>query len=478
MPALKNKAAPGQGTQLSVKQALMLAGIAALYFIIMFALPTPAGLTWDGKKAIALMTCLILSLATQVVPMLISAVVFMFLAYVAGINTEVGIVKDFASPVLFFLMASILLAMAMESSGLSKRLALQMSVLSKGKPNALLFYIMLGTCIVGVFINNLSTCAAFLPIVLAICEKNKLPRGKSNFAKALMIGIIFGSMISGNATPAGSSMNVMGLNLLRNLTGMTLSFAKWSTLGFPIVILTLPVLWLIVVLVFPPEIKEIAGMEDMKKDLAALGRLNGQEIKFLVIVAAMVFAWFTQGILHDFSTSTISVFFATLFFFPGIGLLKIEHTNKINWSVIIITGVSFAFGSAMFNTGASGWLANVSLMPFANAHPLLLVFIIGTFTTLLQVLIPSCPACVSILVPTVAAFAAETGLSPMLLYLPVAFTVSACWLLPFDPLPLLCLPENYFSLKEYFKSGWIAHATLIVVTTIVVYFLGRPLGYF
>jgi len=57
----------------------------------------------------------------------------------------------------------------------------------------------------------------------------------------------------------------------------------------------------------------------------------------------------------------------------------------------------------------------------------------------------------------------------------VAFNVSTYWLLPFDPLPMMCYPEKYFSIKDFFKAGWIAHAALIIVSVAVVMLIGRPL---
>ena len=72
----KNPLLPEQ--TLSVKQALIILGIIATYFIIT-AFQPPAGLTPSGWKAIALMVCVVLTWATQVIPIIVSSVVFIFL---------------------------------------------------------------------------------------------------------------------------------------------------------------------------------------------------------------------------------------------------------------------------------------------------------------------------------------------------------------------------------------------------------------
>ncbi|MCL2121118.1 MAG: DASS family sodium-coupled anion symporter [Clostridiales bacterium] len=452
--------------------------VIAIYFIVM-ALPTPEGLSEEGKRAIAMMICVVITWVMELIPILISSVLFIFLISFLNLNTELGAVKDFATPTVFFVFASILLAYALENCGLNNRLALKMSVLSKGKPKLLILYMMCGTALLSTIISNVPACAAFFFIVLALCKKNNCERGKSNFAKASIIGVIMAAMAGGNATPAGSSLNVLGLNLLRQSTGQSLSFAEWTIFGLPIVIISIPLLWMLIIRVFPPEFDELVGVEETKKELEELGKYSIQEIKFMVITAIMMIFWFTESYLHNVPVSTSTVFFASLYFLPGIEILSYEYIkDKLDWTLVIMIGASGALGAAMFTSGASSWLATVILGSFTDASPLFLVFLISVFCTVIKVLIPSNPACVSILVPTLAAFSQETGIPIMMLFLPMAFTVTAGWLLPFDPVPLVCWPERYFSMKDFAKAGVFAHIIIIIVVVAIVMAIGVPLGYF
>ncbi|MCL2106507.1 MAG: DASS family sodium-coupled anion symporter [Oscillospiraceae bacterium] len=480
----------------SIRQAAIILGIIAVYFIIT-AFQPPEGLTPSGLKAIALMVCVVLTWATQVVPIIVSSVFFIFLIGAMGLAkpelildpitgllvsdpiTETMVIKDFASHVIFFMFVSILLAYAMDRCGMNQRLALKMTALSKGSPKAMVLLFMAGTGIVSMIISNVPSCAAFLPIVLAVCKKNDCIKGKSNFAKASIIGIIFAAMVGGNATPAGSPINIMALDLLKRGTGLDISFAQWSLMGIPLVLLIIPVLWLILITVFPPEFKKLAGLEDSKEELAKLGKLNTQEWKFIAIVLVMLFFWFTNPYLHKISTTAVLAFAAAILFFPGVRLLDYDYVKqKLDWTVIIMTGASIAFAATMLSTGASQWIADMTLMRFANVHPVVLVFVIAIFTTLIHLLIPSCPALVGVLVPTVISFAAKAEMPAMMLFLPVAFNVSTYWLLPFDPLPMMCFPEKYFSIKDFFKAGLPAHIALILVSVGIVMFFGKPLGFF
>jgi len=478
--------------QPSVKDALVILGIVAAYFFIVL-LPTPEGLTPSGQKAIALMVCVVLTWATQVVPILVGSVFFIFAAGLLGLETlpdaagavaqinQLQVIKDFATPTVFFMFVSILLAYAMDKCGLNQRLALAMTAMSKGNPKAIIWFFTAGTALISTIISNVPSCAAFFPIVLAVIKKNNCEKGKSNFAKASIIAIIFGAMVGGNATPAGTPINIMALDLLEAAGFERLTFAEWSVMGIPLVLVIVPVICLILTFVFPPEFKKLAGVEEAKADLKALGRLNPQEIKFIIMSAVMLVVWFLEGYAHNMSTTTVLTIYATMLFFPGIRLLDYEYVqDKLDWTVIIMTGASIAFGAAMLKTGAAGWIADIFLAPFTGVGStymgqLLLVTVLAAFTCVVHLLIPSCPALVGVLVPVVLAFGQNHNIPVMLLFLPVAFNVSTYWLLPFDPLPMMCYPEKYFSIRDFFKAGWIAHAALIIVSVAVVMLIGRPM---
>jgi len=464
------------GQAVTAKQAIAILGIVAAYFLIML-LPTPAGLSEEGKKAIAFMICVMLTWVTQIFPLHVSSVLFLFLIPLLGLNTGTEVATRFAGPTIFFMFGSFLLAIALETSGLANRLALSMSAMSRGNPKILILLIMTVTALVSCVISNVPCCAAFLPIVLTLCKKNNCLRGSSNFGKAAIIGVIYASMFA-NGTPAGTPINIAGLSLLEEYTGLTISFGGFSLFGMLITIISIPVLWLILMLVFPPEFKKLAGMEDYEKELAELGPMSKQEIKYLIVTALMLAMWFTDK-YHGLSTTDTTVIFGAIYFLPGINLLKFDDIKgKIEWDIIIMTGATIAFGATMASTGAAKWLADISLMPFADASPILIMLLISGVSMLSHLLIPSCPAAVAVMVPVLASFSQQSGVNAMLLFLPLIYTISNSWLLPFaDPLPMMCWPEKYFSTKDFFKSGILAHIANTVIVVLVVLLIGKPLGY-
>ena len=142
-----------------VKQALAILGIIAAYFVIM-ALPTPAGLSEEGKRAIAFMVCVMLTWMTQIFPLHVSSVLFLFLIPILGLGSAQEVAAKFAGDTIFFMFASFLLAIALETSGLANRLALKMSAVSGGNPKTLILLIMTSTALMSCVISNVPCCAA------------------------------------------------------------------------------------------------------------------------------------------------------------------------------------------------------------------------------------------------------------------------------------------------------------------------------
>ncbi|TEB04525.1 Sodium-dependent dicarboxylate transporter SdcS [Pelotomaculum schinkii] len=458
------------------KQVIWVIGLIILYFILS-SLPCPAGLEPIGLKAIALMVVVVITWITEVVPIAMSALLFVFLQALIGITDVNTAVANFATPTLLFVLSSFFLAFALEFSGLSNRISMKLTVLSGGNPKKALLYLMVATALVSTVISDVPACAAFFPIGLALLKKNNCLAGSSNFGKSMMIGIPFASLIGGVATPAGSSLNVLAIGLLKSSVNIDVTFTQWSGLGIPFVIVTLPLTWLILSWVFKPEIEHLEGIAEIEQDYKALGPITAKEVKFIVIFLILLVTWFTEGKLHSVPIAASTTIGAVLFFLPGIDLLTWDGTkNKIGWNTILLIGAASSLGTALWKSGAAAWLAQSALQGIAGASMLVVVLFVVIFTILIHLLVPVNPAIVSIMVPSLAAFAATSGMSPALLIVPMAFTVSSAMLIPLDPVPLITYPSGYYNMKDFFKGGCPASILWAILMTIAILVLAGPVG--
>jgi sodium-dependent dicarboxylate transporter 2/3/5 len=471
----ENKAKQEPSGNVAVKKFIWLAAIIIVYFIIS-NLSTSEALSKEALKAIALMVMAVMAWICQIVPIAIASLVFVFLQPVVGTVGMGPAVQTFVTPTVLFVVASFFLAIALSASGLGGRLSLSMSAASKGDSRRLVLLLMLATAGVSTVISDVPAAACFFPIGLAIIEKNNLVFGKSNLAKALMIGIPFASLIGGIATPAGSSMNVMTIGLLESTAGITISFTQWTIIGLPTAIVMTILSWWCLLLVFKPEVKTLAGVDEIRQQLDDLGPMKASEKKYITIFVVLLIVWLTESI-HKIPLQATTTFGAALFFLPGIDLLNWNDSkNKIGWDIILMIGAANSLGTALSTTGAAKWLSDAVLSGIAGAPTIVVLGVVVLFTIVIHLLVPVNPAIVSIMVPTLAAFAATNGMSATLLVLPMGMAVSCALLLPLDPVPLITFSSGQYTMVDYFKGGWLVSIVWLIISVAIMLLLGGVAG--
>jgi sodium-dependent dicarboxylate transporter 2/3/5 len=464
-----------QGLSGDAKRGMWLVVAIVAYFIIS-SLPTSEALTAAGLKSIALMVVAVIAWITQIVPIAIASLVLVFIQHVAGTAPMGLAIQQFATSTLLFVISSFFLAIALSSSGLSDRVSMAMSVASKGDPNKVLLYIMGACSLVSTVISDVPAAAAFYPVGLALIEKNNLAFGKSNFAKALMIGIPFAALIGGVGTPAGSSLNVQTVNLLADTAKINITFTQWTAIGFPIAVVMTVLAWKVMTIVFKLEIATLAGIDELKQQLKDLGPMKTSEKKYVAIMLLLLVVWLTESI-HKVPLPASATFGAALFFLPRINLLTWNDAKaKVGWDVILMIGAATSLGTTLYTTGAAKWIADIALGGLHGAPTVVVLGAVVLFTIVIHILVPVNPAIVSILVPTLAAFASSAGMSTTLLVLPMGIAVSCALLLPLDPVPLITFSSGQYTMGDFFKGGWIVSILWLVVSVALMLLLGGIVG--
>ena len=92
---------------------------------------------------------------------------------------------------------------------------------------------MLSTALISTVLLDIPTAVIFSGIAYSLLKKNNCTPGKSNFGKAMMIGIPIASATGGIGTPAGSGLNILALSLLKDTANIEINFLQWTVIGFP-----------------------------------------------------------------------------------------------------------------------------------------------------------------------------------------------------------------------------------------------------
>lgn len=459
----------------TIKRLGCILGVFVLYFALI-ALPTPEGLTFPAQKAIALMVCAVLVWAMELLPLAVSSILFTCLAVVIGLAPLPKALAEFATPPIFFIFAMFCNAIAFQNSGLNRRVVLWTSIRSDGNPRRLLLYLMLATALISSILADIPAIAMMYPVGLLLLERNGCEPGKSNFGRALMLGLPLASLIGGVGTPAGSSMNVLTLSLLQSTANVQISFFEWAVMGIPMVLILTPIASLTLLWCYPPEISNLAGMDSVRDEYKSLGPLTGKEFAYFVILLINLTVWATDS-LHRIPLPVAAVFGASLFFIPGVDLIDwARDKQRIGWDILMLVGASTALGMFIWQRGGALWIANTCLGDVAGLPVAGVIAAVCVFTIVVHLLIPVNTAIVAVMLPALVTLATMQGINPSLLAIPMGFSVSASLLLPLGPVPLVTYPAGYYRMFDLFKPGCFISVAWVVVMTSIMLLLAGPLG--
>ncbi len=212
------------------------------------------GLSYPGHAAIALLIFAIIMWASETVHLAVTSLIILFIQPIIGVESFDAAVVGFANPIIFLMIGGFIIAEAIRKSGLATRLTYSMLNKFGTSPDRGLFVAVFSTGILSAWIENVVAFAMLLPIIkeiIPLMGVNDPENGKSNFAKAMVLGASYGSLAGGFGTEIGTAPNLMAAAYTQ------ISFANWMIFGFPLAIIMMIVIWKLLGKLFKPEVKGI-----------------------------------------------------------------------------------------------------------------------------------------------------------------------------------------------------------------------------
>ena len=450
---------------------------AILASAIVLLMPTPEGLGVPGQRMAALFVLILILWSTEAIPIAIGSLLALVLQPLLGLNDLNTAFQNFIGLVFFFVLIMFIVALAWVKTGLAHRFALTLISKAGTESRRVILVFTVGTGLVSLIVSDVPTCAIFMAVAIGIFEKLKLEPGKSQFAKGLMLAIPMGALVGGVGTIAGSSINVLGLQIIQDNGGPEITFLQWMAIGIPMVLILLPITAFIISKAFKPEIDDIGNIDDIKQELADLGPLTAPEKKVIVIQSLMLIFWIAGTWVPAFNVVTVGVFGATLMFLPGIKLFTWREAQAATgWDILMMAGAVATLGAASSSSGLAQWLVDVSLGGVSDFPVVLILGLISVFTVLIHLMLPVSPVINAIMIPPIMLLAVEAGVNPALYALPVIFTASCAMLIPLDPVPLLTFSKGYYTMFDMFKPGAIISIVWVIVMTAILMFVGPAIG--
>lgn len=416
-----------------------------LVFALTVVIAPPAGMTAGAWLVAGLTVWMAAWWMTEAVPLTVTALLPFIILPLAGVSTAEETASTYYSPILFLLLGGAFIALAIERTGLHRRLSLAIlrGVGADGGPVRLLLAFMLSTALLSMFISNTSTALIMMPIALAVLEGG-LPRKdddgsieQNGISGALPMGIAFAASIGGLGTIVGSPTNAIAVGLLDKIVGVRITFAEWSLYGIPMVLLGTPLAaWIVA------RVQNVADHPfDINAARAAIvshARWTTPEQRLVPLAFITFIAWVTQPLVApmlppgSWTDGTIAVISAlALFLLPdgtGRPLLVWHEAERAPWSVIFMFGGGLALAAGMSASGLAGWIGQ-ALLPVAS-WPLILVALAVVVLMIVVTEFASNVATATGIVPVVGSLVVALGADPILLALPAAMAASWGFMLP------------------------------------------------
>ena len=404
--------------------------------------PTPTGMSREALVVAGLVVLMAAWWMTEALPLTATALMPFIVLPLAGVSDARTTASTYYSPILFLLLGGAFIALAIERTGLHRRLALAIldALGGRGGQIGLLLAFMVAAAILSMLISNTSTALIMMPMALAVLAGGGEPGGERStegIHGALPMGIAFAASIGGLGTIVGSPTNAIAVGLLDEAIGVRIGFAQWMAFGIPVVLLGVPLAAFVVA-----KVQKVAASSfDTGAARAAISDLppmGSAERRVLAVVAVTFAAWMTQLVVAPFlpegswTDGTIAVLASlALFVLPdgtGRPLLNWSEADRAPWGVIMMFGGGLALAAGMGASGLAEWLGNALL--FLEAVPLLVVALALVAMVVLITEFASNVATASAIIPVVASLVVALEADPLLLAMPAALAASWGFMLP------------------------------------------------
>ncbi len=427
------------------------------------------GLSPTAKRFLALLVFLIFMFVVEPIPLEITAILIGVGLVIMGVTNVEGAWAPYMHPVVLFIMCCLIFAIALDRSGITKRLGY--FIIGKAGTNVtrFTFIISIGLGWASGFMHDAAACAVGLVTMLPMMRAAGI-EPHTRTAKFMMLSLPFACSAGGMGTLVGGGRNMVAAAFLKEFTGIEITFFDWIMYALPAALITVPAAVFVVYLVFrpDPDIK----LPELDEELGPWSRT---EIMTLIIVALTFLTWLTKGIhgIHYSITGMLGVAVLTV-----TGCLKWEDINdNLEWgTALFIFGGGISLGLAMGYSGAGQYFANL-FFPVVQGTGWLGLFIgVGVFGAIVTNAMANVAAAALIL-PIVIPMAQMEGVDPRVLALCLGMACSFAMLLVIGcPPNAISYSYRYFKSVDLTKVGLVVMPILLAILVIIAMIWWNILG--
>ena len=420
--------------------------------IFLFYIPSPESLSPEGHRTLIIVVIALILIIGEVIALPAVAILILILEVIFGIDTPNGVATSFMSDAVFFIMGSLMMAVAIVSQGLDKRLALGIIKLTGNKTWRIVFGFVAISSILSSFIGEHTVAAMMLPVALTLIRNTSDdPKTVHRLSTILLFSIAYGCAMGSIGTPSGGGRNVIMIGYISEFGLGNISYLEWIKYAYPMLLLEIPIAAALLWITFKPDQRILdSAVRKLKFKVTKAGKMTGNQMMAIGIFILVFLGWvFLSPYLGLGIVALIGVFLYLSF-----GLIEWHDINRnTNWGVILLFGAAISLGIQMKETGAAEWVATQSINGMSMVIDdlgfmqwFISVFLTGILTNFL-----SNAATVAVLGPVVL----DMGGNPIILGISTSIASAFAYLtIVASPTCMIIHSSGLVKSSDYLKAGW------------------------
>ncbi len=440
---------------------------------------------------------------TEVIPIPVTSLFPLFLLPILGVLPVKEVSVFYGKPIIFLFLGGFLLAIALQKSGLHKRIALKILAFIGDKPAGIVLGFFLAGSLLSMWISNTASVMVMLPVGLSILNQLKSkdvpPAVLAKIGLGIMLAMAYGADIGGMATPVGTPPNLVFQEMYKDMFPLApeISFVDWMMIGLPISILFIISGWLLLtkVLLRLPKASLLGGRNIIRQQLKELGKLKGDEKIAGFIFALTALLWMSGsdlrmgewGIIHGWrsqlglaglSDAGVAILMASiLFVIPSKErkeepLLVWADASQIPWGILLLFGGGFAIAGGFTKSG----LSDIIGQGFAQIEVSSPIFVVAFINTLLTFLteITSNTAMTNLVLPILGEASVVMHIDPRLIMIPATLSASCAFMMPIaSPTQAIVFASGHVPIREMMRIGIWFNVLGVILVTLVFILIGQ-----
>ncbi|KAH8038823.1 hypothetical protein HPB51_003326 [Rhipicephalus microplus] len=459
--------------------------------------------------------------SVEACPLAATSLMPVFLFPLLGILSSTSVASFYLNDIGILLLCSLIMAGAVETSNLHKRIALR-SLLAIGTSNLrLLLGFMVVTMVLSMWIPNTASTSIMAPIAIAVVdqmhasakshcrdvEKLALKKGmilrpfRENCRQkvvrtTMLLSVAYSANIGGTGSLIGTGSNLVLKGLMDDLFPdcTELTFATWMLYNVPTMLICVFIGWIYLQFSARKAMRGPSSGASEEKVREEISR-SFSEWCVTFLMTSMILLWFTMkpqvfpgwvemipnGKLIRSSTPSMLVTFL-LFVIPkyprkpgGRAIITWkEASERAQWGIVILIGGAMCLAEGCKQSGLSAML--VHHLKALDALPHGLTVLVLCFITSLLTEVTTNMAVSSILLPVVLEMAIAIRVHPLYLALPVTICCSFSFMLPAGAPPNAIVYEvAKLRIPEMAKPGGVMNMVCVLVEVAMIHAIGFPI---